>query len=294
MEREALDQVRRFNRLVSRRIGALEDSYLARGRPLGQARLVWELGAAGGLDLQHLRAILGVDSGYLSRLLRALEEQGLVETSVKSGDGRARVVSLTGAGIAEYRAYEALSDEQAGGVLAPLDAQRRTRLVQAMGEVERLLRAASIDLSLEDAQSGDARHCLQSYYAELAERFENGFDPHAVANFEPSEMTPPKGWFLMAREEGLPVGCGVLKRLEEDVGEIKRVWTAPAARGLGVATAIMDRLEALAAEAGFAAVRLDTNGALVEAQAMYTRRGYHPIPRYNDNPYAQHWFEKAM
>ena len=108
------------------------------------------------------------------------------------------------------------------------------------------------------------------------------------------EMTPPKGWFVVARIDGEPVGCGALKRLEDGVGEAKRVWTSPSARGLGVASRIMDRLEAQAVAAGFTILRLDTNGTLKEAQAMYARRGYREIARYNDNPYAEHWFEKRI
>lgn len=294
MERSDIEQVRRFNRLVSRRIGALEESYLARGRPLGQARLLHEIGAAGGLELQMLRARLGLDSGYLSRLLRALEEQGLVRVAAKPGDARARMAWLTAEGLAEFRAYDGLSDRLAASLLEGLDPPRRDRLVCAMAEVERLMRAGAVELTVEPATGADARFCLESYYAELAERFEDGFDPLAGGSVDPAEMTPPKGWFVIGREDGQPVGCGVLKRLEEGVGEVKRVWTAPAARGLGVATRIMDRLETLAREAGFGRVRLDTNKALAEAQAMYAARGYRSIARYNDNPYAHHWFEKAL
>ena len=82
--------------------------------------------------------------------------------------------------------------------------------------------------------------------------------------------------------------------LGDKVGEIKRVWSSPALRGTGMATRIMDRLEQLAREAGYGRLRLDTNGALTEAQAMYRKRGYREIARYNDNPYAQHWFEKDL
>ncbi|HHZ07698.1 MAG TPA: GNAT family N-acetyltransferase, partial [Rhizobiales bacterium] len=106
--------------------------------------------------------------------------------------------------------------------------------------------------------------------------------------------TPPAGWFLVARVGEEPVGCGALKRLDDATGEIKRVWTAGTERGLGVASRIMDRVEALARDAGFKRVRLDTNRTLVEAQAMYRSRGYREIGRYNDNPYAHHWFEKAL
>jgi ribosomal protein S18 acetylase RimI-like enzyme len=99
---------------------------------------------------------------------------------------------------------------------------------------------------------------------------------------------------LVARLDGAPVGCGVLKRLDEATGEIKRVWTASSVRGLGIASRLMDRLEALATEQGLMSVKLDTNKTLTEARQLYLKRGYGEIARYNDNPYAHYWFEKRL
>lgn len=152
----------------------------------------------------------------------------------------------------------------------------------------------SLTIALEHADSADARFCLGAYYDELAQRFEAGFDPEAVKNFDPAEMAPPKGWFVIARLDGAAVGCGAMKRLDAQTGEIKRVWTSPLARGRGVAGKIMDQLEALAREQDMKAVRLDTNRALTEARAFYLKRGYVEIDRYNDNSYADFWFEKTL
>lgn len=289
-----IQQVRRFNRLVTQRIGALDDSYLSRGRPLGEARIIHELGAEGEADLQDLRARLGLDSGYTSRLLRALESQGMIAVTPKPEDSRARVIALTDAGAAEFAAYDALSDELAESLFGSLDAARRKRLVAAMGEVERLLLAATLQVGPEPAASDDAQACLNAYYTELQTRFDTGFDPNAGKAVDSADMTPPTGWFVLARVDGQAVGCGALIRLDGETCEIKRVWASPAVRGMGVATRIMDVLEELACEAGFARVWLDTNGTLTEAQAMYRNRGYREIARYNDNPYAEHWFEKEM
>jgi ribosomal protein S18 acetylase RimI-like enzyme len=154
--------------------------------------------------------------------------------------------------------------------------------------------ALDIDMKVEPADSADARWCLEQYYSELAARFDAGFDPAAVNNFAPAEMMPPKGWFLIARRGGEAVGCGALKRLKPSVAEVKRVWVSPTARGLGLAGRLMDQLEGLAAENGFSSVVLDTNKTLLEARAMYAKRGYREIGRYNDNPYADHWFEKKL
>jgi DNA-binding MarR family transcriptional regulator/GNAT superfamily N-acetyltransferase len=293
MSDAAILQVRRFNRLVTRRVGALEDSYLSRGRPLGEARLVFEIGLAGA-DARSLRAALGLDSGYLSRLLRALSAEGLVEVARGRGDARVRRVALTAKGRAEFAAYERLSDDLARSILLPLAAPERERLLAAMAEVERLMRAGAIAIALEPAGSTEATWCLEEYFGELALRFDEGFDPEKGAAVGAESMNPPHGWFFLARLDGQPVGCGALVRLGADAGEVKRMWTAPDARGLGVARRIIGVIEATAREAGMTALRLDTNRALKEAHALYRKLGFVEIGRYNDNPYADHWFEKRL
>ena len=292
MDAGQIRQVRRFNRLVTQRVGALDESYLSRGRPLGEARLVFETGRDGA-ELKELRDRLGLDSGYLSRLLRSLEAQGLVETGKEAADGRRRRVGLTGKGRAELAAYDRLSDELAAAMLAPLGADERARLVAAMAEVERLIRAAAIEVRVELPTGAVARRCLREYFRELAARFEAGFDP-ARNPAGDAEMTPPAGYFVVARRDGRPVGCGALIRIGESTGEVKRMWTAPEARGEGVARRVLRKLEQLALAAGLDTLRLDTNRVLVEAVAFYRREGYREIARYNDNPYAHHWFEKKM
>jgi DNA-binding MarR family transcriptional regulator/ribosomal protein S18 acetylase RimI-like enzyme len=293
MDADQIQLVRRFNRAVTRRVGALDDSYLRRGRPLSEARLVFEVGGKGA-DVRALRNRLGLDSGYLSRLLRSLEAQGLVAVDRQPGDGRLRRVSLTPEGHAERDAYAALSDKLAESMLAPLSDAQRERLVGAMAEVERLIRAAAIEIGVEPAGSVDARWCLRQYYRELDQRFEGGFDVARGNADREEEMTPPAGYFVMARLSGEPVGCGVLRRHNEVIGEIKRVWIAPSARGLGAARKILHGIESIASECGLTMLRLDTNRALKEAHALYRKEGFSEVPPFNDNPYAHHWFEKRL
>ena len=288
-----LEQVRRFNRLLTQRVGALDESYLRRGRPLGEARLLYEIGP-NGADARSLRARLGLDSGYLSRLLRSLEAQGLVEVDQDAADGRRRRARLTGSGRAERAAYDRLSNKLAASWLAPLDKRERERLIVAMGEIERLLKAASIAVNVEAPDSADARACLSAYFHELAERFEGGYDPSKDNTAPDQDMRAPNGAFVLARLDGAAVGCGGLKRVSDQIGEIKRVWAAPQARGIGVGRRIVRKLEAEALSIGLIAVRLDTNKALAEAHALYRSEGYRDAPRFNDNPYAHHWFEKTL
>ena len=289
----AIQQVRRFNRLVTRRVGALDQSYLSRGRPLGEARLLFEIGQAGA-DARALRAALGLDSGYLSRLLRALRAQGLIAVDKGRNAARVRRVALTAKGRAEVAAYDRLSDALARALLEPLAPPERERLLAAMAEVERLLSAGAVAVAREPADSTDATWCLERYFAELARRFDEGFDPAKGGAAGVEAMNPPHGWFFLARLDGRPIGCGGLARLSAEAGEVKRVWTAPDARGLGVARRLVAAIEAQAREAGLSTLKLDTNRALKEAQALYRKLGYVETARYNDNPYADHWFEKRL
>jgi DNA-binding MarR family transcriptional regulator/ribosomal protein S18 acetylase RimI-like enzyme len=291
MDPALIARVRRFNRMVTQRIGALDDRYLARDRPLGEARLLWEID--GGRDVRALRARLDLDSGYLSRLLRALERSGLVRVAPSAADRRVRTASLTAAGAAERAVLDRRSDALAASLLEPLAAPERLRLVAAMAEIEKLLTAALVEIAPRDPSHPDAEHCLRAYFAELDRRFDGGFDP-ARSLLDPGELRPPGGLFLVATLRSEPVGCGGLWFHGRRPPEIKRMWVADAARGLGIGRRLLAELEARAAATGGRRVRLETNRALVEAIAMYRRAGYVEVPPYNDEPYAHHWFEKQL
>ena len=288
-----VEQVRRFNRAVTLHVGALENSYLRRGRPLSEARLLHEVGPDG-IDVRTLRERLKLDSGYISRLLRSLERQGLVRMAAHASDGRVRRVALTPQGLTERATYDTLSDDLAASFLKPLDPAQQARLVGAMAEVERLLRAGAVEVRLESPDSAAARWCLEQYFAELAARFDVGFDPTRSNPASPEEMTPPAGFFVVAWLDGAPAGCGALKAGDEGTGEVKRMWTAPSARGLGIARRVLRLLEAKGREAGLARLRLETNRALHEAQALYRGEGYREVAPFNAEPYAHHWFEKTL
>jgi DNA-binding MarR family transcriptional regulator len=198
MDESQVRQIRRFNRLITRRVGALETNYLRRGRPLAEARLVFEIGADGA-DLSKLRLRLGLDSGYLSRLVQSLKGQGLITVARSGGDARRRRANLTRKGNTERAAYDRLSDQLAASILKALDEAERGRLAAAMGEVERLIRAASVEVAAEAPDSADARRCLDAYFGELAMRFESGYDAGADDSARADEMTPPSGLFVVAR-----------------------------------------------------------------------------------------------
>jgi len=293
MDPDQLHRVRSFNRTVTQRIGALNDHFLGRGRPLGESRLLYEIGHSGA-EIRHLRAQLELDSGYVSRLLRSLERQGLVQAEAGPKDGRVRRVTLTREGMTEVVELGRRSDAFAASVLAPLSAVQRARLVTAMGEVERLMSASAVQMKREASDSSTARWCLEEYFRELARRFDAGFDPAQSISANAEELTPPAGVFVVARLGRRPIGCGALKVKDRDIGEIKRMWVHEEMRGLGIGLRILQELEAKAREFGLSTLRLETNRILKEAQALYRRCGYREVAPFNDEPYAHHWFEKTQ
>jgi DNA-binding MarR family transcriptional regulator len=286
-------QVRSFNRAVTLFTGALNDSYLGRGRPLGQARLLFEIEREGS-DIGSLRERLGLDSGYASRLLRALEAEGLISVEADEADRRRRLAKLTVKGAAEREAYDALSDDLARSLLGSLSSSQQERLVAAMREVERLTAAASIVIAAEPDDSPDAIACVQAYYDELNARFDGGFDPGSGGYAGHALPGEESGTFMIARLHGRAVGCGALMPLDAQTGEIKRMWIAPGTRGIGLSHRLLQALEGEARRRGLARVVLDTNRSLAEAQSLYRKAGYREIPRYNDNAYADFWFEKEI
>ncbi|MGW6025268.1 bifunctional helix-turn-helix transcriptional regulator/GNAT family N-acetyltransferase [Streptomyces sp. NPDC055099] len=295
MRNQQVEQVRRFNRTVAERVGVLHDHYLGGTRPYGQARLLWELGGEETAhDVRSVRDRLGLDSGYASRLLRALERDGLIVVEPHPRDRRVRTVRLTETGRAERAVLGERSDALAASLLAPLDTRQRDRLTSAMAEVERLLTASVVSLEVLDPDHPDATHCLRSYAAELQELFDEGFDPGTSLLPDPGELRAPRGLFLVARLHGEPVGCAGLKLPPGAPAEIKRLWVGPRTRGLGLARRLLSELEERAARHGSDRVRLDTNKALEAATRLYRTSGYTEVPAFNDEPYAHHWFEKRL
>jgi DNA-binding MarR family transcriptional regulator/predicted N-acetyltransferase YhbS len=290
---DQIASVRSFNRAVTRRIGALEDRFLGRDRPLGASRVLFEVGREG-VALAELRARLGLDSGYLSRLLRSLEGEGLIEVRADPADRRARRAVATPAGLEEIADLDRLSDDGAASLLAPLSEGQRDRLVAAMAEVERLLAASATTIDRVDPASAEARWCVEQYFAELGERFEEGFDARETAPADADELVPPRGVFLVAHLDGRAVGCGAVKTWTPGVADIKRMWVAPEVRGSGLGRRMLVALEGEARALGLGRARLETNGALAEALAMYRSHGYRPIDPYSGDPYAHFAFEREL
>lgn len=283
--------LRQFNRTYTQRIGVLDESYLGTGRPLNASRVLFEIGGLGAVTIRDLRDRLGLDSGYVTRILTRLEDEGLVRIAPDPSDGRRRIVELTDAGRTTVAELEERSETRAAELVAPLTPRQQQRLAEALGTAELLVRAATVRLVEVDQDSAVARTALTHYYEELNLRFPQGFDPGESA-------VEPGALYIAALSDGQPVGFGGIRPLDPGdagpVAEVKRMWVDSRWRGAGLGSRILRHLETVAAGQGFVRVRLDTNGNLSEAIALYERAGYTQIDRYNDNPYAQFFFEKRL
>ena len=147
--------------------------------------------------------------------------------------------------------------------------------------------------SVSPTDSG-AAYCLEHYFTELAERFDTGFDPALSEAPTLDEFAPPGGAFLLAYLGNEPVGCGGFKRLSTDTAYLKRMWVDRDCRGHGLGLKLLDALERQAANLGYRKICLETHRSLAEAQNLYRRCGYIEVAPFNDEHYADHWFEKAL
>ncbi len=154
--------------------------------------------------------------------------------------------------------------------------------------------APAIEITVRSPADPAARACVRAYVEELGRRFDAGFDPARSLPAEDQDMVPPAGLFLVATQDGEPVGCAGLKFHGDAPAEIKRMWVAPAARGLGLGRRLLAELESHAAAHGVTVLRLETNGSLAEAISLYRTSGYREVPAFSDEPYAHHWFEKTL
>ena len=287
-------EVRRFSRTVTQRAGALNDHFASRDRPLAASRLLWEIGTEGG-EVVMLRSRLDVDSGQMSRMLRALEADGLICVTPSDIDRRIRVVRLTEKGLAERTILDERSDELAASILEPLSGGQRDELVAAMRTVERLITTALIELRRVDPELPDAQRCLRAYVAELNRRApQRAFDPSKGSTAEPHEVRPPNGAFVVAYLRGEAIGCGAVKHRPGNVTDIKRMWIAESARGLGLGRRLLEHLEGLAREHGSYEAHLETSDVLSEAITLYRSAGYTEVPPFNDEPFADRWFAKPL
>ena len=154
--------------------------------------------------------------------------------------------------------------------------------------------SSGFEIRICDPSDPRAKYCLEQYFVEIDERFDGGFDPALSIPALDAEMTPPEGLFVLASFDGDPVGCVGLKFHGEEPAEMKRLWVSRSLRGRGLGRQLVEMVEELAVSNGAKILRLDTNHALAEAIVMYRSYGYRDVPAFNEEIYADHWFEKDL
>lgn len=289
---DAIARMRRFNRVVTKEVGVLDTSYLGRGRPLGAARVL-QLVRAEGSDIADIRARLALDAGLLSRLLRGLEDEGLLTLDTDPQDRRRRIARLTPAGQAEMAAYEALGRAKAEEVFARAGS-RQAEVIAAMDLIATVMLQDQVEIRPADPDSPEALACLRAYYDLLAEKID-GVTPQLLTLplSDAPKYRPPLGAFLLAWSDDLPIGCVSLRPLGHGVAEVKRLWVDPNARGLGLGRRLMRAIESYGRDLGYREMKLDTNTALTDALALYRSDGWVDIPKYSDFP-STHWMGKRL
>ncbi len=289
---DTVARLRRFNRAVTREVGALDTSFLGRGRPLGAVRVLVMVGPEG-TDVALIRDRLGLDSGLMSRFLRSLEREGLIQTAADPADRRRRIARLTPAGEAEVAAYDAIGHARAARLLDRAGS-RAAELVAAMDLIATVLNRDQLEIRPADPDSPEVLACWQAYVAELVARV-----PDATPDLFPlpdpgaDRYRPPQGRCLVAWSDDLPVGCVALRPLDGATAEVKRLWVDATARGQGLARRLMTAIEDEARAMGLVALKLDTNSALSEAIALYRATGWRDCAPYTGAP-ADTWMEKRL
>ncbi|MEO8244890.1 MAG: bifunctional helix-turn-helix transcriptional regulator/GNAT family N-acetyltransferase [bacterium] len=284
-------RIRRFNRAVTREAGALEQSFMGRGRPLGVARVLWGIPRHHG-DIASVRSDLGLDSGLFSRILRSLQSEGLIALTAHPQDGRRRIACLTELGQSEVALYDQLNDSSAERILSR--APDSAALLAAMDLVATALNRDHVQIIETDPDSTAAQYCLQEYFTLLSQKIPGvTLDLFPLPDPKACSYRPPHGCFLIAWSDAMPLGCVSLRPLDGATAEVKRLWVAPDARGQGLARRLMLQIEDRAHALGYSRLNLDTNANLPEAIALYHKTGWTAIAAYSGFP-STHWFSKAL
>lgn len=276
-----VEAVRRFNRLYTRRIGALQAAYLDAPFSLTEARVLYELAHREDLTLSVLAAELGLDRGYLSRLLRGLEGRGLVSRRREAGDARRQPLRLSAKGARAFAALEERTREEVGGMLQALPGDARGRLVDALGAVEGLLGGRAGEVRLRAHRPGDIGWVIQRH-GELY-REEYGYDERfealvaGIAAQFIEKLDPRRERCWIAERDGARVGAVFLVKQSARVAKLRLLIVEPSARGLGLGKRLVQACIDFSRAAGYRKLVLWTQSELAAARAIYQRSGFRKV-----------------
>jgi DNA-binding MarR family transcriptional regulator/GNAT superfamily N-acetyltransferase len=273
-----IDAVRRFSRFYTRRIGVLRAGLLGSPYRLAEARLLYELAQGGQATASALGSDLGLDLGYLSRLLQGLKRRGLVRARRAAHDGRQSLLTLTAKGRQAFAVLDSRSREATGAMLAPLPEDDRQRLVGAMRIVEGLLSNKRGEITLRSHRPGDLGWVVQRHGALYAEEY--GWDERfealvaeIVARFvKRFDAARERCW--IAEIDGERVGAVLVVKQSRSTAKLRLLIVEPAARGRGLGRRLVEECIAFARAKGYRRLALWTQSNLAAARAIYKRCGF--------------------
>ena len=301
-----IDTVREFNRFYTRRIGALNEGLLRSPFSLTEMRVLYELAHREAPTAGDLAADLGLDAGYLSRILQSFAEQGMLARKRSAEDGRRRPLTLTPKGRRTFAPYDRRSNEEVAEMLGTLEADERNRLLGAMQTIERLLApkggpsgpASKGRVILRSVRPGDLGWIVHRHGALYAkeygwgDRFE-GLVARVVSDFL-TKHDPKRERCWIAEHEGEPVGSVLLVRKSDTVAKLRLLLVEPSARGLGIGRRLVEACVEFARASGYRKVILWTNPELHAARAIYEKTGFRVVRTESTRVFgkpqtAQHW-----
>ena len=273
--------VRRFNRFYTKKIGLLHEGYLASAFSLTEGRVLYELAHQDTVTASELGRELGLDPGYLSRILRAFEKRGLIERTRSKTDGRQSLLALTRRGHDAFAPLNTRSRDEIGAMLGALPAADQNRVVEAMHTIEDLLGARpepKAPYMLRPHQPGDMGWVVHRHGVLYAQEY--GFDERfealvagIVARFiERYDAKRERCW--MAEKDGEIVGSVFLVQHSKTVAQLRLLLVEPRARGLGIGARLVAECERFARQVGYRKITLWTNSVLVAARRIYEGAGY--------------------
>ena len=281
-----VEAVRRFNRFYTRQIGVLQEGLLGSSFSLAEARVLYELAHQDGPTASELRGALGIDPGYLSRILRGFRRRGLVDQRAAAGDGRRRHLSLTRSGRAAFAPLDRRTHDEIAAVLRRLSPGDQRRLIDGMRDIETLVAAGPRDRApylLRPPRPGDLGWVIHRHGAVYAREYgyDEGFEAlvaRVVAAYV-EELDPRRDRCWIAEVDGANAGSIFLVKKSRTIGQLRLLLVEPEARGLGIGGRLVAECVRTARQLGYRALTLWTQSELLAARRLYRQAGFRLVAR---------------
>jgi DNA-binding MarR family transcriptional regulator/predicted N-acetyltransferase YhbS len=298
---EHISAVRRFNRFFTRQIGVLREGLLHSPYSLTEARIIFELANRSSLTAADLGKELGLDAGYLSRILNKLEQQNLIKKTRSDDDGRQRLITLTGEGQKAFSLLDGRSNDEVSEMLSEMRETDRTRLIEAIHTIEGILDHGlkySEPFYLRHHEAGDMGWVIHQHGLLYSQEYgwDESFEAMVaqicadfIKNYDPQKE---RCW--IAEMQGERVGSIFCVKASEDVAKLRMLLVLPKARGLGLGTRLVKECIRFARRSGYKKLTLWTNDILVQARKIYEKNGFKLVEEENHHSFGhdlvgQYW-----